>query len=458
MVTNPKQSIKPEIGSVGVLSKSKTSVEVVKEVNIAGKPGSAIGSVSTYSFDPDNFNDDIGVRHEKAKISQWGNDNQFPNSLKSLYGNNIAPGLMDFKVDMLFGEGPELMKIEQGKRIYTNDRQVSDWLKSWNYIDFLISAFADAVMHENIFCQYITSKGVATGLGAKLKIAELFFVDSDECRISVKNKGISEYIFVNDWEKQSSNKADVYKAYNSRNPEESISKQKIVMRHVKKKSSLFKYYALPVYVGVLPMWLPLANEIPKFHLARLQRSLNIKYHIKVPLKSLEAVQQQYKFTKEKLEEWFQSKMNEIDEMLSGSSNAGKTFYSFVERDSNGKEMSGWEIKLIDNNEKEMSEANLQLYNDTNQAITSAFQVQPSLASIQLGNKMSSGSEVLNAFNLHVKTRTPIMRHLVLSLINDAIALNWPNKNIQLGIVDPILMKQEDVRTGVVDPKQPKETE
>lgn len=436
-----KQNITANKGEVGVLKKSNVSMEVTGEVT---KPGAPESTTSTTPIDIDDFNDDQGINHTKAKISRWGSDNLFPNSLKSLYSNNIVPGLLDFKQDMFFGLGPELYTVKDkwSKLEIADDENVMDWLKSWDYIDFLIAAFADAALQENVFSQYVLNKG-------KQRISKIYHIDAEECRLSVKDKKEkkSKFIFINDWDNNKDADAKPYNVFDIRKPLETS----VTMRHIKKKSSGFRYYALPVFVGMLENWIPLANEIPKFHLSRLQRSLNIKYHIKIPIRSLQQVKEMYKYSQDQLDKWLNGKLKEIDDMLSGAANAGKTFYSFIEHDSNGKEMVGWEIRLIDNNEKEMSEANLQLYNETNQAITSSMQVQPSLASIQLGQKMSSGSEVLNAYNLHIKTRTPIIRRQVLSIINDAIKINWPDKNMFLQITDPVLVPQEEKKSGVIAP-------
>ena len=150
-----------------------------------------------------------------------------------------------------------------------------------------------------------------------------------------------------------------------------------------------------------------------------------------------------------MDAFVETKLQEIDDMLCGASNAGKTFYTFSVNDASGKPMN-WEIILIDNKLKETSESFLQLYNDSNQALTSAFQVQPALASIQLGNKMSSGSEVLNAFNLHLKTRTPIAREIILNPINAALRFNFPNTMAKVVFRDISLVPQAKDKSGVME--------
>jgi hypothetical protein len=274
----------------------------------------------------------------------------------------------------------------------------------------------------------------------------LVHINAEECRLAVMNPKTKqiEHIIISDWEGRTDK--DPYPVFDRKDPLKHV----VSMYHCKKKSFLFNYYNYPVFIGALQKWVPLANEIPGFHLARLQNSINAKYHIKIPVDSLKALKELKQWNQKQLDDWLTARLKDLDDMLAGAHNAGKTFYSFKQSDPAGKEMAGWEIVEIKNNEKEMSEANLRLFNETNQAITSAVQVQPSLACIQLGDKMSSGSEVLNSYNLHVKTRTPIARRMILRPVNMALAINFPGKGYKVGIEDAILVKQEIDKKGYTE--------
>jgi hypothetical protein len=439
MVNNPKFSAQE--GVAGTLPKSKGTFQIGKPKPSAGMPGHNSGGSSTASV---SFEEDkTGISAGDHKISAWGKDNLFPNKLRSLYANNIFPGLMDFKVDMMAGADIFVYheKIVDNKkvRVPVIDQEVEAWLEDWDFYDYLVDQFTDFAWVENAFCQFITTKD-------KKSIAKLVHVNAEECRLTVMDPKTkqSEYIVVSDWEDRGDKTP--YPAFNRKDP----LKHTISMYHCKKKSFLFNYYNYPVFIGALQKWIPLANEIPGFHLARLQNSINAKYHIKIPVESLKALKELKQWNQKQLDDWLTAKLKDLDDMLAGSDNAGKTFYSFKQSDPGGKEMAGWEIVEIKNNEKEMSEANLRLFNETNQAITSAVQVQPSLACIQLGDKMSSGSEVLNSYNLHIKTRTPIARRMVLRPVNMALAINFPDKSYKIGIEDAILVKQEIEKKGYIE--------
>lgn len=425
---------------VGVLPKAKGTYKIsIKPDAAIDKKNPSTGSHSNINFTEDKTGSSAGDH----KISNWGKNNLFPNQLRSLYSNNIFPGLMDFKVDMMAGADVFVYReqIVDNKKVKVPviDQQVEDWLEDWDYYDFLIDQFTDFAWVENAFCQLITTRD-------KKNIKSLVHVNAEECRLTIINPDTrqSDYIVVSDWENSKDRKP--YPVFDRKKP----LAHDISMYHCKKKSFLFNYYNYPVYIGALDKWIPLANEIPGFHLARLQNSINAKFHIKIPVESLKALKELKQWNQTQLDDWLTKKLEDLDSMLAGSDNVGKTFYSFKQSDPSGKEMSGWEITEIKNNEKEMSEANLRLFNETNQAITSAVQVQPSLACIQLGDKMSSGSEVLNSYNLHVKTRTTIARRLVLRPVNIALEVNFPGKGYKIGIEDAMLVKQEVSKKGFIE--------
>jgi len=445
MVTGDPKRIKAEEGIVGVLPKSKGTVGI-GDSGSESKPKSSFGNTSLSKLNSSiaNFKEDkTAVLADKVRVSPWGRDNLFPQHLMSLYDNNIFPGLMDFKVDMLYSLGYQLYQWvivgNEKVKVPVIDIEIEDWLEAWDAANFIIDQFTDYVWTENAFPQVLANK-------ATKKISGLAHINTEECRLELMDSnGKFNHIVIGNWTDRKDYKS--LPVTNWDNPFQNAQS----MIHKRKKSFGFRIYNYPVYIGVVQKWLPLANEIPTFHLARLQNSINAKYHIKIPISSLKALKELKSWKQEELDKWLETKLKEIDDMLAGTENAGKAFYSYKDTDMNGKEMAGWEINEIKNSEKEMSEANLQLFNETNQAITSAVQVQPSLACIQLGDKMSSGSEVLNSYNLHIKTRTRIARQLVMDTINKAIRVNWPDKRLFIDMVDAVLVKQETNKSGVNDP-------
>ena len=64
--------------------------------------------------------------------------------------------------------------------------------------------------------------------------------------------------------------------------------------------------------------------------------------------------------------------------------------------------------------------------------------------------MNSGSEMLNAHNIHQQVKTTIPREVICASINEAIKLNFPEKNIILTFRPIYLVQQEENKKGVKD--------
>lgn len=428
-------------GVAGVYGKNRLAVEYVSAQGdsipeLRGNSGDTGSGAATFRMTTKE-DDSQAVTCGNYRVSPWGPDNKFPNTMRQLFENNLAPGLLDFKVDMIYAQGITLVngKTEEEQDFIEEQK----WLDSWDVFTYILSQITDFITYENVMGQVRRS--------LKGKITDILHVNATECRLEIMKKNRVENIIVGDYENSSSN----FKAYKTWNPflERETGKvlNAISMYHGKKPTAGFRYYNYPVFIGVLNTWLPVANLIPTYHYSMLKNALMAVYHVRIPLEPLLKLAEVKGWKQEEMDAFVQSKLQEIDEMLCGASNAGKTFYTFSVNDASGKPMI-WEIILIDNKIKETSESFLQLYNDCNQALTSAFQVQPSLASIQLGNKMSSGSEVLNAFNLHVKTRTPIARQIILNPINSALRINFPNTKAKVVFKDIALVHQAKDKSGV----------
>lgn len=388
----------------------------------------------------ENEADQQGVRAGEFTVTPWGPDNLFPNQLRMLFENNLVPGLIDFKADMIFGTGYTLVNDRGEEEDFCQERE---WLDSWDVFDYLLSQVTDFVVYQNTFGQV---RGTDKKDG---KVKDILHINAQECRIEINEEkercGIvvgnfddtaGDFVRYDQWDRY----ADIQAGKLSR---------PISMYQIKKPTSGFRYYNYPVYIGAVNSWIPVANKIPKMHAALLKNTMMALYHVKIPLESLAQLKAQNSWTDEDLKKWVDEKLEEIDNMVCGAENAGKTFYSYSATTEKGQKVE-WEISMIDNKMKEMSESHLQLFNDCNQALTSAFQVPPSLASIQLGQKLSSGSEVLNSFNFYVKTRTPIARKIITDPINAALRINFPGTRARLVFRDVTLVHQDKDKTGIED--------
>lgn len=381
-----------------------------------------------------------------SMVAPWGPDNRFPNKLRFLFENNLVPGLIDFKADMVFGTGYTLVN-ERGEQETFADEH--NWLDSWDVFDYLLSQATDYVVYQNVFGQVRRMKNGKT-------VDYIQPIAAQECRVGIDKEGDPTHIVVGVYDGGEADEFDPYPIWNRFNDVKAGElSHDIVMYQCRKPTSGFRFYSYPVYIGAVNSWIPVANQIPRMHAALLRNTMMATYHVKIPMEPLAELARKNKWTEEKLQEWVDNKMSEIDDMVCGAENAGKTFYTYTIATDRGQKVE-WEISLIDNKLKEMSESHLRLFNDCNQALTSAFQVPPSLASIQLGEKLSSGSEVLNSFNFYVKTRTPIARKIITDPINAALRINFPKTRARLVFQDVTLVHQDSDKTGI-EPQDTKQT-
>lgn len=410
-----------------------------KDVSDKSRSGMEVDTLDSLPLQMvDKESDQQGVPAGNYTVTPWGPDNLFPNQLRMLFENNLVPGLIDFKADMIFGTG---YTLENDLGEEEDFKQEREWLDSWDVFDYLLSQVTDFVVYQNTFGQV---RGTDKQDG---KVKDILHINAQECRIEINDEkercGIvvgnfddasGDFVRYDEWDRF----ADIQAGRLSR---------PISMYQIKKPTSGFRYYNYPVYIGAVNSWIPVANKIPKMHAALLKNTMMALYHVKIPLESLAQLKAQNSWTDEALKKWVDEKLEEIDNMVCGAENAGKTFYSYSATTEKGQKVE-WEISMIDNKMKEMSESHLQLFNDCNQALTSAFQVPPSLASIQLGQKLSSGSEVLNSFNFYVKTRTPIARKIITDPINAALRINFPGTRARLVFQDVTLVHQDKDKTGI----------
>ena len=437
-----KRDIVVAEGFAGVFGKSRMAVEFGngKGALASGRSGGDAAGEKLFKM-VEKEDDTQYTTVGGVNVSRWGSDNLFPNSLRAVFDNNLAPGLLDFKTDMLFGAGYTLVneQTEQPEEF----AKEWEWLKSWDVFTFLLQQITDFVTCENIFGQARRS------VSGKM-VADILHVNAQECRLEVMKNGVSQRIVVGDY----TDLGGAFRAYPRwdifADAQQGRMKDKIAMYHLKKPTFGFRYYNYPVFVGAMNTWVPVANLIPTMHLSTLRNMLMAAYHVQIPLESLKKLAAQKNWKEDELNKFVMDKLEELDEVLSGAERAGKTFYSFTAADEHGKQQE-WKITLIDSKLKEQSESYLKLFNDSNQALTSAFQVQPSLASIQLGDKLSSGSEVFNAYNLHVESRTPIARRLIAMPINAALRINFPGTAARLAFKNIPLVRQAKDKSGVGEP-------
>ena len=138
-------------------------------------------------------------------------------------------------------------------------------------------------------------------------------------------------------------------------------------------------------------------------------------------------------------------LNDLTHVLSGKENAGKFFYTIDIASDNGERVS-WSIEAIDQKIKDFVESQLKIAEASASAITSGMGLHPSLSNVMVNGKLASGSELLYAFKLYLLSDTEIASNAILEPINQAIAFNFPNKQLRLAFYHKTL-HSEDATTS-----------
>lgn len=217
------------------------------------------------------------------------------------------------------------------------------------------------------------------------------------------------------------------------------------------------YYYLPTWWGA-KTWVQLANLIPEFHQANIANGYTIRYHIEIPkdyfvdYTSQAQTPNQKEEAKKQEAQAKQEFKDRLDSFLGGHKNAGKAVYTSYELNrALGKEFPGIKIKTLDVDLKD--EALLKLYDAAIKALTAAQGIHPTLANVETAGKLSSGSEMRNAYLVYQKTKTPVMRRILLEAVYLVHRENGWDPAIRWDFRDVELTTLDESKSGTKEPTQ-----
>ena len=208
---------------------------------------------------------------------------------------------------------------------------------------------------------------------------------------------------------------------------------------------------MPQYWGAL-RWIIRGSEIPTIFKYVTDNGLNLAYHIHSPE---EYWNQKRNVLRLAHPDWDDARVEEeiadltvnflqtFTEVLSGKENAGKFVHTTDIVDDNGNTCQ-WKIEAIDQKIKDFVDSQLKIGEASTSAITSGMGLHPSLSNVMINGKLASGSELLYAFKLYLLSDTEIASDAILGPINQAIAFNFPGKNLRLGFYHQTLRTEESL--------------
>lgn len=382
--------------------------------------------------------------------ARWGTDNNYPQRLIDAVMSDPSATLVDKRRAMHWGRGLMFHKrrIEKGKEIID---PIADEFPNAEIEDFFylndIENFQQGCIGDFEWWNCYPVQYVSNNLG---KILTVTWTRQKDVRPEMRNPKtgrIENYYLSGHWPTPQEGYYTKVPAFDRTNPTSSgLYKHQLV--------SIDKDYNPQPAWHAITRWLYIASKIPRWILANIDNSINLKYHIKIPLEYFlkRHPVENYKTAAERnqaIQDDEAKLFKSMDDFLAGEKNAQKNFYSKVAIDDSGKPLPGWEILAIPNELKD--EAWLNAYQVAEMAIVSGNGMSPSLGGITLPNGLGSGSgsDLREQFNFYMQVMTAQPRQTTLEWYKIVKRRNgWP-KDIHLGYRDVILQSTDQAKSGFV---------
>ena len=409
------------------------------------------------SFDPTSWDMDpltvAGVR-----VVPWGADNNLPKNIRRiLEKNNLAPGILDRKLGLIYGQGPMLytLDVQENERVqnWIQDEEIQDWLDSWDYRGFIRHMLMEYNHLKGCFVKYHSGKAVRLG---KPWIHSLECVPSADCRLvwpknDSRNVDDIEDIMVGDFDAYTNPSYKLYPVFDKWHP----ARHEVAMKYHSMRSFGRNFYSISSFYGSVP-WMADANALPEIIAYLNNNMIAAAYIVHVPQgywqeKRNVIVDKHPDFTEAQitcmLDDVKETLAKQIAEVMAGKNNAGKFFMCVDFIDLDGHEQS-WKIEPIEMNIDKYIDALAKISRIADSSTTSGLGLNPALANIIIDGKGDSGSQMLYALKLFYGADTQIPEDIALEAINDAIRINFPQKKgVFIGLYRKVINKEDNVTAG-----------
>ena len=387
-----------------------------------------------------------------VRVVPHGADNNLPANIRNLLEkNNLGPGILARKTGLQYGKGPFLyrLKFENNEivREWVQDAEVQAWLDTWDYKGFVRNALQEFNYMQGVYVKYYSGKAQRL---KKQWIAKLECENTNECRLEWPENGTRlkdvSSIIVWDFENNTNRiPALRYPIYPVMNP------YGMSMRYHNYQTFGRNFYSLPVFIGSIP-WIRRANDIPEIIQYLTENMIAAAYQVHEPAKYWE--EKEY-MVREKYPEYDNNQIAaEVDKLrdeltktianvLSGKTNTGKFFESIDFVDDNGNPCN-WKIEPIEMNVDKFIEAQSKISVLADSSTTSGFGLNPALSNIIIQGKGDAGSQILYAWKLFYAADVQIAEDIVFEAIHAAFKINFPTKNLSMGLYEPVAAKESDL--------------
>lgn len=390
------------------------------------------------------------------RIVPYGANNNLPVMIRDIMDeNNLAPGILEREMGLLYGDGPQLYRVKfvdgEVTREYAYDAEIWRWLKSWNMRRYVDMAMVEYKHLKGFFVRRKRNRGVR--IGGKPSIASLEVVAATDARLAWPETGrrledVSQ-IYTGDFENNCMQTGIVtYPVYDRLDP----FRYPVSMSYHNSYSFARNFYSVPTYYGSLK-WIMRSSDIPDILKYFTENGLALAYHIHSPAgywdSKREKLMEQYSDLSEpeldkKVDELKDETFKSIANVLAGKKNAGKFIETVDFYDPMAGAVASWKVEAIDQKVKEFIEAQIKISEKADSATTSGMGLHPSLSNIIVNGQLSSGSQMLYALKLYLASDTTIPEEVIFEPVNQAIEANFPDKDLKLGFYHKVVMKEENV--------------
>ena len=409
------------------------------------------------SFDPTSWDMDP-VTVAGVRVVPWGADNNLPKNMRRiLEKNNLAPGILERKLGLIYGQGPMLytLDVQENERVqnWIQDEEIQDWLDSWDYRGFIRHMLMEYNHLKGCFVKYHSGKAVRLG---KPWIHSLECVPSADCRLvwpknDSRNMDDIEDIMVGDFDAYTNPSYKLYPVFDKWHP----ARHEVAMKYHSMRSFGRNFYSISSFYGSVP-WMADANALPEIIAYLNNNMIAAAYIVHVPQgywqEKREVIVEKHPDYSEAqitrmLDDVKETLAQQIAEVMAGKNNAGKFFMCVDFIDIDGHEQS-WKIEPIEMNIDKYIDALAKISRIADSSTTSGLGLNPALANIIIDGKGDSGSQMLYALKLFYGADTQIPEDIALEAINDAMRINFPQKKgVFIGLYRKVINKEDNVTAG-----------
>jgi hypothetical protein len=376
----------------------------------------------------------------KYRIEPNGLDNNFPLNFKALLDSvYIGHGVNRALINLLLSGGIGLYKeVKDGNKIVRDwqlDTEVTDWLDSFDFENkYLPKVATDMVYVENAWTSIKLNKGARIG---QPFIAALEALGVENMRLEYPNEqGQRKLGFYSDWLFSNLQYSDIvpFNLFDKNNPY----KYPITVDFQKMPTFGSSAYGRPPDISAVSM-LKVLSLLPNFHRANLTER-GFKWIVSVSSDYYRQIRDDNAWEEDspKYGEWKKKFQEEIDSFLlapDADKIQTRLLTTFKTDAHTLKTVDNIIITKLPDDTKELSETGVNLHDTYTMGYISAKSIHPQLANVNLKNQSLSGSNLREAYEMHIKTATPTMRNLILTPVNQCLKINFPTKNLKIGFQD-----------------------